>query len=670
MKTYYIKNVDCENCARKIENQIKKKTNAESVTINLISNKLLISDEQVTAEALTKIANQVETGIIIDQFQTGSDHEAPEATKQKLVVLAIGFGFFGLGLVTQYQVLYLIGYLVVGYPVIKLALKNIVQRQFFDEYFLMTIATVAAISINQWSEALAVMLFYSVGEYIQARTLDKTKLSITKLAELNVRAANLVTGSKTMLVPVEQLQVGDQIKVASGERIAVDAKLISTIGYIDTSHISGESEPQTILTGAQTYGGSVNSGDEILLEVTATADNSMIAKLIELVTYADSKKTKTEQFMTRFSKIYTPIVVGLAVAIVVLFPPILGITYDDAIYRAVTLLVISCPCAFVLSVPLGYVVAIGRLAKEHVLVKGSLAIDRLNKVSMLAVDKTGTLTTGEFAVTKFINKSNYQDSYIHGLINSAEANVSHPIARSLVKYTAQYDGYQVLQIKQNSGLGISFIYNGNNYRIEKANSSRAVTVSNVIENDQVIASYIMEDQVKPEAVGLASRLKQLNVELVMLTGDNEQVANKVANAIGISKQQVYSSLLPAEKLAIVETQINKGHVVGFVGDGLNDAAVIKRSDLGVAMGARGSELSIDSSDVVISDDQVNKIVDAIYISKYSNKIIKQNIGLAFVVKIVFIVLGVFGITTMWEAVFSDVGVTLIAIANSMRIKRK
>lgn len=670
MKTYYIKNVDCENCARKIENQIARKTRASEVTINLISSKLLISGSSATAEELTEIANEVENGVLIYNEKNATEDETEDVMSKKLISLGIGFGALGLGIISNFDYFYLFGYLVVGYPVIKLALKNMKQRQFFDEYFLMAIATLAAISINQWAEALAVMLFYSVGEYVQARTLDKTKLSITKLAELNVRNAILVTEEGTREVLTEDLEVGDVIKVASGERIAVDSKLISSHGYIDTSHISGESEPQSINADDEVFGGSVNCGDELLLEVVARADDSMIAKLIELVTYADSKKTKTEQFMTRFSRIYTPIVVAMAVGIVVLFPPIFGITYNDAIYRAVTLLVISCPCAFVLSVPLGYVVAIGRLAKEHILVKGSIAVDRLKQVNVIAVDKTGTLTTGEFAVTSFTNNSIYTDDFIHGLIYSAEENISHPIARSLVKFTKDYSGLQVDEIKQNVGRGISFLYNGQVYLLEKGDSDQAVTVSHLYEGESLIATYRMQDEVKAGVRNLTKKLKKLDVRMLMLTGDNKFVADKVAAEIGMEPGDVYSELLPEDKLTIVEKEINLGRVVAFIGDGLNDAAVIKRSDLGIAMGARGSELSIDSSDVVISDDQIGKIVDAIYISRYSSKIIIQNIILAFAVKILFITLGIFGITTMWEAVFSDVGVTLIAIANSMRIKRK
>lgn len=670
MKTYSIRNVDCENCARKIENQIKRKTGVENITINLISNKLLISDSKFDEKQLTDIANQVEDGVVIYSARNQSEEPQEESANRKMIQLGLGFLFLLLGFISKNDYMYLVGYVIVGYPVLRLAVKNMLHKQFFDEYFLMAIATIAAISINQWSEALAVMLFYSVGEYVQAKTLDKTKLSITKLAELNVRSANLLTGTKTTMVPIEELQVGNRIKVASGERIAVDCKLVSSIGYVDTSHISGESEPQKVFFDSEVFGGSVNSGDELILEVIAKADDSMIAKLIELVTYADSQKTKTEMFMTRFSKIYTPIVVAMALFIVIFFPILFDVPFNDAVYRAVTLLVISCPCAFVLSVPLGYVVAIGRLAKEHVLVKGSMAIDRLKNLDIIAVDKTGTITTGEFAVNSFENYSEYEDQFIHGLVNSAEANVMHPIARSLVKYTNDGQLLEVENIKQNTGSGISFEYEGRQFRIAKGKSNAAVTVSDVLEGNNIIATYTLQDEVKPEVYGLAKKLADLHVEMLMLTGDNKFVAESVGKQIDLQTNQIFSELLPEDKLKIVETEIEGGQTVGFIGDGLNDAAVIKRSDLGIAMGARGSELSIDSSDVVISDDRISKIVDAIYISKYSDKIIKQNIVLAFVVKIIFILLGIVGITTMWEAVFSDVGVTLLAIANSMRIKRK
>lgn len=666
MKTYLIKNVDCDHCARKIEEHLKKKTGAEKLSINLISNKLLIDGVDVDGKELTRLANQVEDGV---KIYLEAEEEVEKSVNWEIIRIISSFVFLIFGFTLDKNIFYMIGYVVVGYPVIKLALKNMTQKQFFDEYFLMAIATIAAISINQYQEALAVMLFYTIGEYVQAKTLDKTKSTITELAKLNVRNALLIKDGSTYEVDIDELQVGDLIKVVSGERIPVDCIVNSELAYVDTSHISGESVPQKLQNGEQVYGGSVNVGDELILKVYAKANDSMIAKLIDLVTYADEKKTKTEQFITRFSKVYTPIVVVLALLIVIFFPLVLNVSLEDAVYRAVTLLVISCPCAFVLSVPLGYVVAIGRLAKNHILVKGSNAIDSLKKINMIAVDKTGTITTGLFAVSKFENTSNYPDSYLNSLVLSAEQNITHPIAKSLSKYANGSEILEIENLKQIAGVGLTFEYNQHLYSIEKKNTEINATVSVLKEDEQEIAMYVLNDEIKPEALKLKEKLSNLKVELLMLTGDNQSVATDVGNKLGLRASNVYAQLMPEDKLKIVENKIEEGNKVAFIGDGLNDAAVIKRSDLGIAMGSRGSEISIDSADMIISDDKVEKVVDAIKVGKYTSKIIKQNITFAFIIKILFIVLGIFGITSMWEAVFSDVGVTLIAIANSMRIKR-
>ncbi len=670
MKTYIIKNIDCESCARKVEEHLKKNTNAENVSVNIISNKMLIDDRNLDAKQLERLVNQIENGVEIKEVGQSQGDVAESNFDRELIAMMISFGLLLLGFITKFEVVYLIGYLIVGLPVVKLAFKNIIHRQFFDEYFLMTLATFAAIGIGEYSEALAVMLFYSVGEYIQQKTLDKTKSSITELSKLNVRNAVVVHGQHQHVVPIEDLQVGDLILVPSGERIGVDSKLVSTVGYVDSSHITGESEPQTVQTGDDVFAGSVNVGDPLHLEVIATADDSMIAKLIELVTYAESKKTKTEQFITRFSKVYTPIVVMLAMAIVVLFPPLFAISYEEAIYRAVTLLVISCPCAFVLSVPLGYVVTIGHLARKHILVKGSMAIDRLKNITVLAVDKTGTLTTGNFVVTDFTNYSSLEDQFIHSLVNGAEQNVTHPIAKSLIAYTKGYPKLVIENISHQAGRGLSFEYQNDSYTIRKNTTNKVMTMSDLYCGQTLLASYGLSDQIKTDSYQFVSQLEKLQIKLLMLTGDNSGVATDVGNKLGINDGNIHADLMPEDKLQIVEREIESGQVVGFAGDGLNDAAVIKRSDIGIAMGARGSELSIESSDVVISDDNISKIIDAIYISRFSDIIIKQNITFAFAVKVIFILLGIVGITTMWEAVFSDVGVTLIAIANSMRIKRR
>ncbi len=668
MYKYHIENVDCQNCAAKIEKYILSNTNATRVTINIISGKLIIEGEYIEPEHLTKLANKVEDDVLIST--TAKEAQEKEEKDYSKILLTLGFVFFVIGLVTKIQVTYLIGYVIVGYPVIKLAIKNMLNKQFFDEYFLMTIATLAAIGINEWAEALAVMLFYSVGEYIQQKTLAKTKSSITALGKLNVKQANLVRDGKIYAVDVDELLPGDIISVSKGERIAVDSILETNVGYVNNAHITGESKELKITIGDEVYGGSINAGDEMRLCVKNVASESTIAKLIELITYADSQKTNTERFITRFSKVYTPIVVAIAAFIVFFFPSIFGITYEESIYRAVTLLVISCPCAFVLSVPLGYVVAIGHMAKEHILVKGSIAVDKMRNITVIAFDKTGTITSGNFAVSEFTNNSKYEDQYIFGLVKSAEQGIVHPVARSLYEYTSGSELLAISDVKVIEGSGISFNYNNNEYKLIKGEATQARTTSNLFENEQLIAKFMMEDAIKGEAFVLIEKLKKLNIKPIILTGDNEYVASQVAQKIKLSEKNVYNNLLPKDKLDIIEEYINTNETVAFVGDGLNDAAAIKRSDVGVSMGVRGSELAVDSSDVVISDDNVSKISDAIVISKYTHKIIKQNIILAFTVKVIFIILGIIGITTMWEAVFSDVGVTLIAIANTMRIKKE
>lgn len=668
MNKYYISNIDCENCARKIEAHLKKQFDLETAEINMVA-KTLVIDKKIDASTIERTINQIEKGVVV----SGEKIKEEEIKKFNwpLFRMICAFVLLGLGVATGRDIMFLIGYFFVGYPVILLAFKNMIHKQFFDEYFLMTVATFAAISINQYSEALAVMLFYSVGEYIQDKTMDSTKKSISSLAKIVQREAILVKDGETQLVSVEELQIGDVIRVPSGERVAVDSKLIAGTGSIDNSHITGESEPLSIEAGDFIYGGGINTGGMIDVEVTKLASESTIAKLVDLVTYADSKKTKTEQFITRFSKIYTPIVVIIAILIVLLFPIMFNIPLEEAVYRSVTLLVISCPCAFVISVPLGYVVGIGTLSKEHILVKGSQAIDNLQKISIVASDKTGTLTTGKFEVRELENFSTLDYKFIYSIVASGERNVVHPIATSLVNYCMGNGGeYLAVQnVETIDGTGISFQYDSKTYKLVKSKEDTNYTTSNLLENDKLVASFKISDQLKPESIKFSSRLKSMGIQLHMLTGDKEKVGQEIGGQLSLEKNQIHTNLLPNDKLDIVEQLISKDQTVAFIGDGLNDAAVIKRSDVGVAMGMTGSEFSVESSDVVISNDNIYSLIYAINVSKKTNKIMKQNIALAFIVKIIFIILGLVGLTTMWEAVFSDVGVTLIAIANSMRIKR-
>lgn len=671
-RTYKIKNIDCENCARKLEKYILEKFDLEQVTINMMSEKIIIKGKKVKPEDIERVANEIESGIVVTSLDAEENHEDNDEHEQhkELVKLLLSGAFFALGIAYQYDVLFILSYVIIGYRVVWMALKNISKLQFFDEFFLMSLATIAALAINELPEAAAVMLFYSVGEYIQERSLAKTKASITTLEALRVKEVSKVVNGEVVKVKPSALVIEDEIIVEAGEKVGVDCTLLEERASFNTAHITGESKPVQKKNGQEVLAGSIAESSAVHLKVLREENNSTIAKLIELITYADSRKTKTELFITRFSKIYTPIVCLIALLLVIFLPPIFGMPLEDAVYRAVTLLVISCPCALVLSVPLGYVAAIGRLAQEKILVKGSNAIDRLTKLTLIATDKTGTLTTGKFSVSKFENLSSMPDAKIHEMMYAGERWQTHPIAKSIVEYTKQFGSDDSIKSEVVPGVGIRFNYNNDVVEVKKFDEENLTdSISAVYVNGALSAKYYLSDTVKESSYVLVNSLREMGIKLSMLTGDNNASASKVADSLGLDKAQVHANLMPDDKLTIVENELNKGEVVGFVGDGINDAAVIKRSDIGISMGVGGSALAIENSDIVISNDEIGGIIEAITVSKKATKIIKQNIVLAIIVKILFIVLGVFGYTTMWEAVFSDVGVTLIAIANSLRIRR-
>ncbi len=664
-KTYQIKNVDCQNCASKIEEFLKAELNLSSVTINLMADKIILSEDKISSSELEKLINKVESGVMVSDLDQEHVHEHGKNNNQ-LKLIVFSFFLMIVGVILKSNVVYLVAYLIVGLPVLKMAGKNIIHKQFFDEFFLMSVATLAAISIGQLSEAVAVMIFYSLGEYMQGLSLEKTKFQVNQLAKMRIRKVNLVENNKVTEVAPNTVAVGSEILVKSGEQVGIDCTLSEKVATFDMSTLTGESNPVTKKFGDEVKSGSI-ALENIKLKTIRREDESTIAKLVELVTYADSKKTKSERFITRFSKIYTPIVVLLALMITVFLPIFSSVSLSEAVYRAVTLLVISCPCAFILSVPLGYIVAIGKLAKNNILVKGSGAIDKLAKVSMIASDKTGTLTTGEFKVNQFDNISSYSDEQIHGLVNLGEKAATHPIAKSLVKYTKDYAIDEHVNVYVNVGQGIKFEYQNQQIEIIKADAKMSATTNiDMLINQVVVAKYALSDEIKNQSMEFSQELAKRNIDLLMLTGDNQYVANDVGQKLKIKPANIFANLMPEKKLKIIESKLNSNHTIAFVGDGINDAAVIRRSDLGIAMGLKGSALAIESADIVISNDQISGIIKAIETSKKANRIIKQNITFALAVKVCFIILGIFGITTMWEAVFSDVGVTLIAIINSQR----
>lgn len=668
MKTYIIKNVDCENCARKIETYVKKRFNAQSVEINLVAGKISIEIDEIDIEQLNLAINEIEPGVVVLEKGQHHDHDHDDVNDRKMLLeLIISSIIFVFAIIFSNDLLFILSYVIIGYKVVFKAFKNMINKQFFDEFFLMSLATLAAITIGELPEATTVMLFYSVGEYIQTKAFSQTKQNISELEAMKVRSVSKLVDGNTVSVKPSELIPGDIIIIAPGEKLCVDAKLLDSEHYFNTLILTGESMPIIKHVNDEVLAGSIVETTAAKFEVINTEADSTISKLIDLITYASSKKTKSESFVTKFSRVYTPIVVFIALGLLVLLP-LLGVPFDEALYRSITILVISCPCALVVSVPLGYVVAIGKLAQHQILVKGSIAIDKLKDIKLVATDKTGTLTNGDFKVVEFKNHSQYPDEYIHEVVYGGEFNQTHPIATSLVKYTKDFGKQEHIKSIVNEGFGISFTYDELNVEIKKAQNNEVTSSSYVYFNEILVAQYNLEDSIKAESYDLVSGLSKRGIDLMMLTGDNQVVAESVANKLQIHPENVYANLLPADKLNIVEEKLENNNVL-FVGDGLNDAAVIKISTVGVSMGLTGSSLAIENSDVVISNDKIDSILTAITISDKTNRIIIQNITFAIVVKLIFIVLGIFGFTTMWEAVFSDVGVTILAIFNALRIRR-
>ncbi len=658
MKVYTIKNIDCENCAQKVADHIVKSMDVSQARINIVNEKLVL-DKAVDLDQLAQVIAQVEDGVLV--YEKNAHVHEEEVNDHILTKLIISGILFGLGLILSSSLLLIISYLIIGTGVIIKAVKNIAKGKFFDEFFLMSIATLAAILINELPEAVAVMLFYNVGEYIQSVSLARSRANLSALESMQVKDVTLVDGQ---VVKPSELNIGDEYQVLPGEVVCVDSLVTSDVAYFDMSSLTGETKPVKLKRSSEVLAGSIMLNEGNTLKVNKLLEDSTITKLIDLINYAAIKKTKSESFVTRFSKVYTPIVVGIALLIVVL-SPLFGIEFNDAVYRAITILVVSCPCALVLSVPLGYVVAIGSLAKVNVLVKGSQAIDNLRKIKVFVTDKTGTLTNGEFEVVEFENLSTYDEAYLNPVVHALEVKQTHPIAKSIAKYTASQNPLDI-ESTYLEGVGVSGDYDGHKFIIKKYKSDKVLTSSGLYIDDELAAIYHLQDQIKPSSYELINKLKKANIKTIMLTGDNDQVASDVALKLGLDEFE--AGLMPEDKLSFVQKYKSQEAPVMFVGDGINDAAVIKVSDVGVAMGISGSYIAIDNADMVISDDDMAKVDIAIKVSQKADAIIKQNIIFAIVVKLVFILLGIVGITTMWEAVFSDVGVTLIAILNSLRIK--
>lgn len=570
-------------------------------------------------------------------------------------------------------------YLIAGYDIIFKALKNIIKGQVFDENFLMGIATIGAIGIKEYPEAVMVMVLYQIGEYLQDKAVEKSQNSITELMDIRPDYANIEkNGDLTKISPYE-VKIGDTIIVKTGEKIPLDGIIIDGSATLDTSALTGESRPREVKIGDEAISGCINTNGLLKIRVTKEYGQSTVSKILDLVENASSKKTKTENFITKFAKIYTPAVVLAALFLAILPPLIFGSNFSVWINRALTFLVISCPCALVISVPLGFFAGIGGASKCGILVKGSSYLELLSKPETIVFDKTGTLTQGCFKVVKIVQQEETTKEELLELTAYAESYSNHPIALSIKKaYDKSIDKNRISEISEIAGNGVRAEINGcsilvgnenllKNHNISYQKANETGTIVYTAKNSKFLGYIVISDKLKEDAQKAIMELKKLKLQTVMLTGDTEESGLTVAKKLNLDK--AYTQLLPIDKVDKIEDiieQKTKNKSVIFVGDGINDAPVLTGADVGIAMGGLGSDAAIEAADVVIMDDKPTKVATAIKIAKQTLTIVKENIAFALGIKVLFLILGAFGFVTMWGAVFADVGVTLIAVLNSLR----
>ena len=576
--------------------------------------------------------------------------------------------------------LFIISYIIVGGDVVKRAVKNIFKGQVFDENFLMSIATIGAFFIGEYPEGVAVMLFYQVGELFQSYAVGKSRKSIASLMDIRPDYANVKKGDELVKVDPDEVQIGDIIVIKAGEKIPLDGKVIEGSSMINTSALTGESIPREVEVGSDILSGCININGVITAEVTKEFGESTVSKILDLVENASSKKSNSEQFITKFARYYTPVVVIIAVFLAIIPPLVIdGATFSDWIYRALAFLVVSCPCALVISIPLSFFGGIGGASKKGVLVKGSNYLEALAETEIVVFDKTGTLTKGVFNVQE-IHPEGVSKEELLELTAHAESYSNHPISLSLKRaYSKEIDNGRISDVEEISGHGVIATVDGKkvmagNIKLMKMmdipyfKGELIGTIVHVAVNNKYIGYIVIADEVKEDSAQAIKELKAANIkQTVMLTGDNKSIGSKVAKELGLDK--VYAELLPADKVEKLEelfSQKSKKGKLAFVGDGINDAPVLARADIGIAMGGLGSDAAIEAADVVIMTDEPSKIATTMKISKKTLKIAHQNIVFAIGIKIIVLILSAFGITTMWAAIFADVGVTIIAVLNAFR----
>ena len=705
-KVYLLKGLDCPNCSAKIEKEVGELDGVTSSTVNLMNQTLTVQAGTSVATSLldtvTTIVHSHEPDVEVSEKQLEAtapvkkDEKAAvynDEDKKRTIRLAVGAVVYAIGMAltvfaklpTLAELAFLIvAYVILGWDVVWQAVKNITRGQVFDEHFLMSVSTIGAFAIGEYPEAVAVMLFYQVGEFFQSLAVKRSRKSISDLMDIRPDSATVKRNGVLQVVSPESVAVGEIIVVKPGEKIPLDGIVVDGESMLDTKALTGESVPRSIRKGDEALSGCINQSGLLTLKVTKSFGESTVSKIIDLVENASARKAPTENFITTFARYYTPVVVGMAAVLAIIPPLVLGGGWSEWLRRGFVFLIVSCPCALVISIPLTFFGGIGAASKRGVLVKGSNYLEALNKVSVVVFDKTGTLTKGVFEVANIIPAAGYQKEQVLEYAAQAESYSNHPIAKSiLATYGKPIDQKQFSGFEEISGHGISVMVQGKKVlagnsklmeseKIAYAACDAAGTKFYVAADGSYVGCILIADEVKPDSKCAIAELKKIGVEkTVMLTGDDERIGKSVADELGLDAY--YAQLLPdqkVEKLEMLDKQKRQGSKLAFVGDGINDAPVLARADVGIAMGGLGSDAAIEAADVVLMTDEPSKLVEAIDVAKATKRIVMQNIVIALGIKSVFLVLGALGMAGMWEAVFGDVGVTIIAVLNAMRILKK
>lgn len=674
---YRLNNLDCANCANKIEERLKKENNLSDVVVNFSSLTLsFMSNDDIKIEDISEIVTKIEPEVVVTKI----DEEVKETKKNyNLIRLIIGVIIALLGLYVNFnneiinKILIIASYVILLYRTLKIAVKMLIKSHTINENALITISAIGAYFVDKQMEGLMVIILYEIGKILEEKAVNNSRNSIKDLMNIKQDFANKVVGDKTEVINVEDVKINDILIIKKGEKIPVDGIVIEGETKLNLFSLTGESDLVNKKENDEVLSGSINEGKVIKIKATKLFNDSTVSKILSLIEDATDKKSKTETFVAKMAKYYTPIVLIISVITFICFILFTDLTTYESIYRALVFLVISCPCAIAISVPLSYFTGIGVSSKNGILVKGSNYLDLLSRVNKIVFDKTGTLTSGAFVVTSFnLLDSSYSEDYILKLYALGENLSNHPIAKSIMNYVNIDVNEKVKNHKEIEGLGVSYTYDdkkikiGNNKMFNlKDDGSLNIYLSI---DEKIVSSLTINDGIKEGVENTLNELSKKGIETYMFTGDSKENALSISEKLNIDK--VYYELLPTEKYEKLEELLNDQDVVAFIGDGINDAPSLKRADIGISMGSIGSSSAIEASDIVIMDDDISKINKAISISNKVKRIIKENLVFSIGIKILILVLSTIGIANMWQAVFADVGVTIISILNTLRIMKK